>query len=323
VCATCDAYFCQLFAKLDAYFAAVRPAIATGNVQLATGTFCSRVLTNGTGSQVTGVALRQGSVEFVVNTQIVVVSVGLEETAALLRRSRTSKHPEGLGNNFGCLGRYLGGHSAGTIFPLVSWTPIPPIHTKTFAMNEYYGGAPHWPYPLGVVQVAGQLPFWEEVSWLMRPLAHLIGTHSLMCFYMSEALPTYDSGVIFDGDRAVGSIAPAHNTRTFEKLRLIARDMFHRAGYWTVARRRAPTLWHPVGTARMGVDHRCSVVDANCRVHEIEGLFVADASVLPSAGSVNPALTIIALALRAGDFIAGLRPLLSEGRTDSAEDQLR
>jgi choline dehydrogenase-like flavoprotein len=307
LCATCDAYYCQLDAKMDAEIAALRPALATGNVQLATRTVCSRVLTNGAGSRVTGVVLRQGSVEFAVNAQIVVVSAGLEETAALLRRSRTSKHPEGLGNDCGCLGRYLAGHSVGTIFPLVSWAPIPPIHTKTFAMNAYYGGAPHWPHPLGVVQVAGQLPFWEEVSWPIRPIARFIGAHSLMCFYMSEALPTYDSGVIFDGDQPVGSIAPAHNTRTFGELRLTARDMFHRAGYWTVARRKAPTLWHPVGTARMGVDDRSSVVDANCQVHEIEGLFVADASVLPSAGSVNPALTVIALALRAGDFIAGLK----------------
>jgi choline dehydrogenase-like flavoprotein len=56
---------------------------------------------------------------------------------------------------------------------------------------------------------------------------------------------------------------------------------------------------------RFGTDPATSVVDPNCQVHGINGLYVADASVLPSAGAVNTALTIGALALRAGDHIGG------------------
>jgi len=78
---------------------------------------------------------------------------------------------------------------SGHFFRLISWRPLPPIHIKSFAMNAYHDGTPDWPYPLDVIQVGGQMPFWEEASRLMRPAAHLVGAYSLFCFYMSEALP--------------------------------------------------------------------------------------------------------------------------------------
>jgi choline dehydrogenase-like flavoprotein len=74
-----------------------------------------------------------------------------------------------------------------------------------------------------------------------------------------------------------------------------------------MARRRAPYLWHETGTARMGRDPRTSVVDSDGQAHGIEGLYVADQSVMPTAGCVNTSLTVMALALRAGDHIAGAR----------------
>ena len=125
-----------------------------------------------------------------------------------------------------------------------------------------------------------------------------------MCFYMSEALPTRNTGLIFDGDEIVNRVPPVHNVRTFFKLRDLARDVFRQAGYLVWARRRFPFAWHEVGTARFGKDPGTSVLDPNCQVHGIEGLYVVDASTLPSAGAVNTALTIIALALRAGDHIS-------------------
>jgi choline dehydrogenase-like flavoprotein len=125
-----------------------------------------------------------------------------------------------------------------------------------------------------------------------------------MCFYMTEALPTRDTGLIFERDEVVSRVSPVHNLKTFRKLGDLAVDIFRRAGYPVLARRRPPHVWHEVGTARFGTDPVTSVVDPDCQVHGIKGLFVVDASTLPSAGAVNTALTIIALALRAGDCIA-------------------
>lgn len=62
---------------------------------------------------------------------------------------------------------------------------------------------------------------------------------------------------------------------------------------------------HQAGTARFGVDPATSVLDFDCKAHELDNLYLADASFFPSIGSVNPTLTIIANALRVADRIAG------------------
>ena len=305
LCPTCDGYYCQIDAKMDAEVAALRPALASGNISLMTNTHCTRVLTSADGTRVTGVIVRHRSgLEQVIEAPVVAVCAGLRGTATLLRRSRTQKHPEGLGNADGCLGRYLAGHSTGIVFPFTGLKRVPSVHTKTFAINRYYGGKPFWPHPLGTIQAAGQFPFWREAPWLARPLMHLIGKHTLTCFYMTEALPSRDSGFRFSGDDVAVSTPPIQNLGAFFKLRELTVELFRRAGYRSIARRRSPHIWHEVGTARFGKDPASSVLNENCQVHDIEGLFVVDASVLPSAGAVNPALTIIALGLRAGDYIA-------------------
>lgn len=304
MCATCDAHYCQIDAKMDAETAALSRALATGRVRLETGVECLRVLTGQNGERVTGVLVSQANRQSVINCRIVVVSAGLPGSALLLRRSRTTRHPEGLGNASGALGRYLGGHAVGMVFPFMGLRKMPPAHTKDFAINAYYHGAPDWKFPLGVIQTGGQTPFWEMAGSLKRPLAEIVGRRTITCFYMAEALPTHDSGLVFDGDRIASKRPPVYNMASFRKLRSLAAGAFRRAGYPSLARTQVPYLWHETGTARMGSDPANSVVDANCQVHGIGGLYVVDASVLPSAGAVNTGLTIMALALRAGDHIA-------------------
>jgi choline dehydrogenase-like flavoprotein len=63
------------------------------------------------------------------------------------------------------------------------------------------------------------------------------------------------------------------------------------------------TAYHPLGTCRMGTDPATSVVGPDFETHEVERLFVADGSVLPGPLGVNPQLTIMAMALRAGEII--------------------
>jgi choline dehydrogenase-like flavoprotein len=321
LCATCDAHYCQLDAKMDAETAALRPALATGNVQLLTGTECRRVVTDRAGRRATGVVLSRAGTDYHVDTETVAVCGGMPRSAVLLRKSRTDRHPKGLGNASDSLGRYLGAHSVGMIFPFVSLGKIPPTHTKSFAINQFYDRAPDWPYPTGAIQTGGQTPFWEEASRLIRPIAKLVGQHSIMCFYMTEALPSRDTGIFFNDDDTFERVDAIQNIKTFTRLRGLAVDVFHKAGYRTLARKRAPYQWHEVGTARFGDDPATSVADPNCQVHGIDGLYVVDASVLPSAGAVNTGLTIIALALRAGDHIAGLRVDRSE-RANHAIQQM-
>ena len=304
LCADCDAHFCSADAKMDAEIAALRPALATGRVELRTHTEALQVLTEEGGQRVMGVRIRRDGVEEVVYGDRVVICAGVPGTAQLLRRSANSQHPTGLGDG-GALGKYLAGHSTGMLFPIVGLTRTAAAHTKSFAIQQWYEGTPDWPYPTGVIQMAGQMPFWEEVTGPMRHVAYALGTRSLTAFCMTEALPTAQSGLIFEGDEIIGREEPVHNLATFRRLRRLGLKAFSKAGYPTVARRRPPYLWHDVGTARMGQDPATSVVDPDLQVHGVSGLYVVDASVLPSAGAVNTGLTIIALAFRLGDHLAG------------------
>lgn len=306
LCAACDAYYCARDAKMDSEIAALRPALATPHVTLLTRTECSRVLTSPDGRSATGVILRDSDGIRTVHAKTVIVAAGIPGSPLLLRRSRTEQHPEGIGNAGGALGRYMSGHSVGFVFPLVSWRKLPPIHTKTMAINAFHDGAPGWPHSLGVIQLTGQTPFWRTASGPLRVLAHLIGQHSVTGFYSTEALATPQSGLVFDGDEIATRIEPAHDLAAFARLRGLAVEAFRRAGYPTIARRRKPYLWHETGTVCLGTDPQRAVVDPDCQVHGVRGLYVVDQSVLPSAGCVNTALTIIALALRAGDHIAGV-----------------
>jgi choline dehydrogenase-like flavoprotein len=294
--------------KMDAEIAAVRPALATGRVELMTHTDVLRVVTDGAGRRVAGLLVRRDGEETVLRARSVAICAGLPGSALLLRRSATPRHRKGLGNAGGALGKYLGAHSTGMIFPMTGLGPAPAEHTKTFAINAYYEGSPGWPYPTGVIQAAGQMPFWREASRWMRPVAKLVGDRSITCFYMTEALPTPATGLVFDGDRIAVRMDPVENLKTFRRLRALAVEAFRAAGRPSLARKRAPYIWHEVGTARMGDDPASSVVDPTLQVHGVEGLYVADASVLPSAGAVNTGLTIAALSIRLGDHLAGDAP---------------
>ena len=302
-CPSCDGYLCTRNAKMDAEVAAVQPALTTGNLHLSLNTRCERVVLDPGKSRARACVLVRDGTEIVVEAAAIIVAGGMVGTAELLLRSRTDRHPDGLGNNNGQVGRNLSGHSTGMVFPFVSLAKLPALQTKSFAINALYDGARDWPYPVGVIQLAGQTPFWREASRIIRPIAKLVSEHCFTMFYMAEAAPLHEAGLVFDGDRVVGQIPPAHSLKTFEYLRSYAVSLLGRAGYPALARRRPPYLWHEVGTTRMGEDPLTSVVDPNGEVHDIKGLYIADAGVLPTAGAVNTGLTIAAVALKTADAI--------------------
>jgi len=64
--------------------------------------------------------------------------------------------------------------------------------------------------------------------------------------------------------------------------------------------------WHQIGTCRMGFDPQNNVLDVNCRTHDIDNLYVVDASFFPSMGAMNPTLTIVANALRVADHLKSM-----------------
>jgi choline dehydrogenase len=86
-------------------------------------------------------------------------------------------------------------------------------------------------------------------------------------------------------------------------------------------RRHASTIWHPVGTCKMGHD-RMAVVDPQLRVHGIDGLRVADGSIMPMIVSANPNAAIIMIGEKAADLIRGRSLASSTSTTQQSERQL-
>jgi choline dehydrogenase-like flavoprotein len=305
LCSTCDGYYCQYEAKMDADTATIRPAMATGNVDLALGVNCLKILTSEAGDRATGVLIQVDDVTQTIAGDHILVGAGIPGTMTLLYESRTPAHPAGLGNSTGNLGRHLGGHSVGMMFPIIGLGTVPDNHCKTFSINTYYNGAEDWQYPLGVIQSVGQMPYWRSASLKMKLPAWLISKSSLTFFFMTEAIPTWQSGYEVTSEGISSKVEPKTSSGSYAMLRKKAFGDFGKAGYKVVSRDREPRFWHETGTAVIGNDPTSSVCDANCELHDVKKLYVVDASALPTAGAVNTCLTIVALALRAADSILG------------------
>jgi choline dehydrogenase-like flavoprotein len=304
LCPTCDGYYCMRDAKMDSEIAAIRPGMQTGLLTAATGTECLKILTDSTESATTGVLVRRAGVDHRVSAKTVVVAAGVRYTAGLLRRSRTVRHPSGLGNAGGALGRYMSSQVMGPIFPLLGRSAAKPAHIKTFALTNFYHGSKTWPYPMGTLQATGQMPFWRGQAWHRWPVARVLGQISFMCIYVTEGLGTSDTGLRFEGDEIVGEVPPIYNIRSFRQLRSECVEAFRAAGYRAFAPKIKPIPKSESGGACIGDDPRASVADPSGQVHGVSGLYVADASVLPSVGAVNTGLTIAALSLRTAAAIA-------------------
>jgi choline dehydrogenase-like flavoprotein len=127
----------------------------------------------------------------------------------------------------------------------------------------------------------------------------------------SEDLPRPENRIRYDGDRVVLDVAEG-NMEAHRRLKKKLEHMMSRAGAHPVLLDRSLYLGknipiggtaHQAGTARFGSDPATSVLDLDCRAHDVDNLYVADASFFPSIGAVNPTLTIIANALRVADRI--------------------
>jgi len=129
-----------------------------------------------------------------------------------------------------------------------------------------------------------------------------------------EQPPHRDNAIVLGGRRdAFGTPLPvlhwrwhAEDQARLERLRRVMAGALERAGVGRVSIADAapdPNAHHHAGTTRMHVDARRGVVDADCRVHGTESLFVAGASCFPTAGFANPVLTVVAMALRLADHL--------------------
>jgi choline dehydrogenase-like flavoprotein len=322
-CNTCDGFACLVNAKSDAQVCAIDPALRHNNVTLLTNAKVQRLKTDAMGRAVTSVVVvREGELEEFFG-DIVVVSCGAINSAALLLRSANDVHPEGLANSSDVVGRHYMGH-VNSVMMAVSKCPNPTVFQKTLAVNDFYFGSEEWDYPMGHISFVGKLDG-VTLSAGAPKIApgftlDLMADHSLDFWLTSEDLPDANNRVTLDREGNIVLSYKPNNEEGHKRLQKRLQSMMQRQtkcslhghdchvglfGRNLFVGQRIPLagVAHQNGTIRFGRDPKSSALDVNCKAHDLDNLYVVDASFFPSSAAVNPALTIMANALRVGDHL--------------------
>jgi choline dehydrogenase-like flavoprotein len=323
VCIKCDAFDgfpCLLNGKADAQVMCVDPMLAAhSNVTLLTNTYVTKLETDPTGKTVTGVHVARDGAAERYSADIVVAACGALSSALLLLRSANDSHPHGLANGSGQVGRNYMRHNQAVLMAVLK-DPINATFQKTMAVSDWYFGDVEFPYPMGLIQmcakVHGEQVRGESVaqwaSFLPELPFELLAHHAMDFWLSTEDLPHPDNRVTLDRQGRVHLDLIDTNLEAMRQLRQRFERMMSRAGssphvverslYFDKNIPLAGTA-HQSGTCRFGTDPKASVLDVNCRAHELDNLYITDASFFPSIGAVNPTLTIIANALRVADHL--------------------
>ena len=318
-CNTCDGFPCLVHAKSDAHVMCVEPALRYANVSLLRNTLVRKLETSTSGREITGIIVEQNGKFDRFSADVVVVSCGAINSAALLLRSANDRHPYGLANGSDVVGRHYMGHT-NSVLMAISKCPNPTIFQKSLSVNDFYFGSEDWPFPMGHISFVGKLDA-ETLragapaiapGWSLEAMAR----HSLDFWLTSEDLPDPNNRVSLNRDGEIVLAYTPNNQKAHEKLihklehalnhiKCEEHDQCHQGLF---ARslflgQRIPLagVAHQNGTIRFGDDPATSALDRNCKAHELDNLYVVDGSFFPSSAAVNPALTIIANALRVGD----------------------
>ena len=322
-CNTCDGFPCLVYAKSDAHVVCVDPALQHPNVTLLTNAFVSRIETSASGREVTKVHVERNGAKETYSASIVVVSCGAINSAALLLRSANDKHPHGLANSSDVVGRHYMGH-VNSVLMAISKCPNPTIFQKSLSVNDFYFVSKEWEYPMGHISFVGKL---DAVTLKAGAPAlvpgftlELMATHSLDFWLTSEDLPDPENRVTLDSEGNIVLTYKPNNEeghkRLIKKLESLMKQQTkcpehgHDCHQGLFSRnlfvgQRIPLagVAHQNGTIRFGRDPKTSALDVNCKAHDLDNLYVVDASFFPSSGAVNPALTIMANAMRVGGHL--------------------
>jgi choline dehydrogenase-like flavoprotein len=323
-CNACNSFACKIHAKGDAEVCAVRPAIANTNVTLWVKATARRLITNASGTRIESVEIERGGAVETVSAPLVIVSGGAVNSAALLLRSANAQHPNGLANSSGLVGKRYMAHLATMLQGFHPFRVNDTVFQKTVAINDFYLKGRRVNYPLGQIQSQGrthgimaqaaqhdfmarfgrfagslpEVPVWAFDAWVARGVDWLA---------MTEDLPREENRVTVESDGRIRLRYTPNNLRAHEELVDETKRILNELGFWIVMTHshKAKNTTHQCGTLVFGADPRASVLDTYCKTHDLDNLFVVDASFFPSSAAVNPGLTIVAQAIRVADHIKG------------------
>ena len=315
-CSTCDGFPCLVGAKADAQTICVDPALEHPNVTMLTDAYVTRLETEPSGRAVKRVRVERDGKQEAYSGDVVVVSCGAVNSAALLLRSASDRHPDGLANASGMVGRNYMCH-VNSILLAISRHPNPTKFQKTLGLNDFYFGSPEWKHPMGHISFVGKTDAEMLAAGAPRIVPgmtlDLMARHSLDFWLTSEDLPDPENRVTVNRDGAIRLAYEPNNLEAHKRLTrklksllgdIGCEDHLLPANVYIGKRIPLAGVAHQCGTVRFGADPRTSVLDADCKAHDVDNLYVVDGSFFASSSAVNPALTIMANALRVGDHIA-------------------
>ncbi len=317
-CMDCDGFPCLVHAKSDAEVIAVRPALTFPNVTLLTNARALKLKTNATGTAVTEVEVEHNGTVESYRGNIVVVSCGASNSARLLLASASDKHPRGLANGSDQVGRNYMCHNNQVVMA-VSKEPNPTRYQKTLGLNDFYFKGPNTDYPLGNISMVGksQAPMFRGEKHIAKlaPLWSLdmLAKHGVDFWLCTEDLPRPENRVTLERDGSIRLSYTKTNEVPTKQLADQLKSMLGHLGMhpehlvprnlYLKNEMEIAAVAHQAGTCRFGTDPKTSVLDVNCKAHELDNLYVVDTSFFPSIGAVNPGLTAMANALRVGEHL--------------------
>jgi choline dehydrogenase-like flavoprotein len=253
----------------------------------------------------------------------VIVSCYSVETPRLLLNSASSRFPDGLANSSGAVGKYFMVHAGHQVFARfddrINQNKAPP----GLALTEHFNRTmPNADFICGyTIEAVGPQPadfaarittargaWGAELRNTMMDYNHYsgIGIVGEMLAQRANEVTLHST----ERDRFGLPIPHVRFTYHENDRRLIRHAIREMTRIMEAAGGRdawsADRTAHLLGTCRMGADPESSVVDRDCRAHDVPNLFVCDGSVFPSGFAVNPSLTIQAMAARTADRVAAL-----------------
>ncbi len=302
-------------AKADAQVVSLKEALKSPNVSLLTRVHVDRLVADKSGKRISLVEATRDGVRLSFEATIVVLSAGAVNSAAILLRSGGREFSHGLANSSGLVGRNYMLHQNGCVINFSNKTNTAQFQ-KSFSLSDFYHQSENDPFPLGTIQLMGKNDP-DTILDLAKDhfpgkSAEYLSTHSIDFWITAEDLPDPENRVVLRKDGSIKTIYHVNNREAYTRLKQKLYEILDKLAEKDPLLRNAVRLGydlgisgvsHQMGTLRFGKDPKTSVLDVNCKAHDVDNLYVVDASFFVSSGAYNPSLTIIANALRVGKHL--------------------
>jgi choline dehydrogenase-like flavoprotein len=330
-CGYCMGFGCEFNAKSSSLASVIPVAEATGKCEVRPNSYVRKVELDDRG-RVTGVTYFDAEKkEQFQRAKAVVLSCNGAETAKLLLISANNQFPNGLANSSGYVGKHLmfnGNTATMALFehPLNEYKSVQ-VSRKLHDFYDsdpkrgFYGGGgidarfQQYPILFGLGALPPEAPSWG--SEYKRMLGEYFNRTMTIAGH-TTSLPVETNSVTLDptvkDDWGLPAIRVTYQDHD-DDIKIMqfmvdrAQEIAQAAGaqkVWSVPVGVSGNTAHLLGTCRMGLDPKASVIDVNHRTHDVPNLFLCDGSSMVTSGRGQPTMTIMALAFRAGERIAGL-----------------